>query len=117
MSSQRKSASSLTVSVENGNRPALRSLLGKSQVQTFATGDKTVFLQLGGGNPDEGRHRRAAVGDYGDRQRPRRSRRLARGRSRRTAAAIVGDRGVDPAKPTKPLYLFRGTFVSGEAAR
>jgi len=40
-----KSSSSVTLSVENGNRHALRSLLGKSQVQTFATGDKTMFLR------------------------------------------------------------------------
>ena len=34
-----------------------------------------------------------------------------------TAAGIVGDHGVNPTKPTQPLYLFRGTFVSGEAGK
>ncbi len=46
-----KSSSSVTVSVENGNRPALRSLLGKSQVEAFATSDKTVFLRWSAGIP------------------------------------------------------------------
>ena len=34
-----------------------------------------------------------------------------------TAAATVGDRGQAPVKPNKPLYLFRGTFVSGDSGK
>ena len=46
-----KSSSSVTVSVENGNRPALRSLLGRSQVEAFTTSDRTVFLRWSAGIP------------------------------------------------------------------
>ena len=45
------SGSSLTLTVQNGNRAALRSLLGQSQQQTFVTGDKTVFLKWANGVP------------------------------------------------------------------
>ena len=45
------SGSSLTISVQSGNRPALRALLGQSQVQTFATGSSTVFLRWSNGIP------------------------------------------------------------------
>ena len=74
-----KSSSSVTVSVENGNRPALRSLLGKSQERDLRDRRQDRLPALVGRNPDEGRHRRTSnVGDYGDRERPRRSRFVVR---------------------------------------
>ena len=48
---QGKTDAAVTVTVQNGNRPALRSLLGQSQEQTFATGEKTVFLKWTNGIP------------------------------------------------------------------
>ena len=56
--------SSLTVTVQNGNRPALRSLLGQSQEQTFATGEKTVFLKWTNGIPAQIGIGDLAVNDY-----------------------------------------------------
>jgi hypothetical protein len=111
-----KSASSVTVTVENGNRPALRSLLGKSQQETFATGAKTVFLRWSAGIPTKVGIDGLNVGDT-----VTVNVRADRGASfeeiAATAAAIVGDHGVNPAKPSQPLYLFRGTFVAGEPGK
>ena len=76
------SGSSVTVTVQNGNRPALRSLLGQSQEQTFATGEKTVFLKWTNGIPEGRRHRRARRRRLRDGERRRRARRVARRRSR-----------------------------------
>ena len=73
-----KTSTSVTVTVENGNRPALRSLLGKSQEETFATGDKTVFLRWTHGIPTQVDDRRPRRRRLRDRERPRRSRRLVR---------------------------------------
>ena len=111
-----KSSSSVTLSVENGNRHALRSLLGKSQVQTFATGDKTVFLRWSAGIPTKVGIDALNVGDTVT-VNVHASRNSSLEEIAAKAAGIVGDHGVDPAKPTKPLYLFRGTFVSGEAGK
>jgi hypothetical protein len=106
-----KSSSSVSVTVENGNRPALRSLLGKSQDETFATGSKTVFLRWSHGIPTKVTVDDLAVGDY-----VTVNVRAERGASFETVAGkpagIIGDHGTTLAKPTRPLYLFRGTFVS-----
>jgi hypothetical protein len=103
--------STLTLTVENGNRPALRSLLGQSQVQTFLTDSRTVFLRWSHGKPTQ-----VGIGDLAAHDWVTVNVRSDRGASldtiKATAAATVGDRGQSPAKPTQPLYLFRGTFVS-----
>ncbi len=111
-----KSASSVTVAVDNGNRLALRSLLGKSQQETFATGDKTVFLRWSAGIPTKVGIDGLNVGDTVT-VNVRATRDSSFDEIAATAAATVGDRGVNPTKPTQPLYLFRGTFVSGEAGK
>lgn len=111
-----KSASSMTVTVENGNRLALRSLLGKSQQETFATGDKTVFLRWSAGIPTKVGIDGLNVGDTVT-VNVRAARDASFEEIAATAAAMVGDHGVNPTKPTQPLYLFRGTFVSGEAGK
>ncbi len=103
--------SSLTISVENGNRQALRSLIGQSQEQTFATGDKTVFLKWEHGIPTvlTGIDK-LVVGDYVT-VNIRTDRRASIETIKATPAATVADRSA-LIKPNKPLYLFRGTFVS-----
>jgi len=106
-----KTSSSVAVTVENGNRPALRSLLNQSQAETFTTGDKTVFLRWSAGIPTKVSIDDLAVGDI-----VTVNVRADRGASLEaiagTAAGIVGDHGTSPVEPTQPLYLFRGTFVS-----
>jgi hypothetical protein len=111
-----KGSSSLTVTVENGNRVALRSLLGKSQQQTFATGEKTVFLRWSGGIPTKVGIDALSVGDTVT-VNVRADRQASVEEVAATPAASVGDRGKNPGKPTKPLYLFRGTFVSGDSGK
>ena len=111
---QAKSDSSVTITVQNGNRFALRSLLGQGQVQTFAMGEQTVFLKWAKGIPTVVGIDALAVGDYvtvnvrADRQA---SLEMIRG----TAAATVSDRGPTLHRPGKPLYLFRGALVSTAA--
>ena len=111
-----KSSSSVTLTVENGNRVALRSLLGKSQEQTFATGDKTVFLRWSAGIPTKVGIDDLAVGDTVT-VNVRSDRQSSLEAIVATPAGIVGDHGKNPAKPAKPLYLFRGTFVSGDSGK
>jgi hypothetical protein len=103
--------SSVTVAVQNGNRAALRSMIGQSQVQTFVTGDRTVFIRWADGKPTK-----VGIGDLQTNDyvtvnvRAERKADLATVTS--TPAAAVADRGQKPSRPTKPLYLFRGTLVS-----
>jgi len=105
------SGSSVTVTVQNGNRAALRSLLGESQEQTFATGEKTVFLRWTSGIPAVVAIGDLAVNDYvtvnvrADRNSPLDA-------IKRKLAASVADRGQTLNRPDKPLSLFRGTLVS-----
>ncbi len=102
---------SLTVSVEGGNRHALRAMLGQAQVQTFATGEKTVFLKWANGVPAV-----VAIGSLAQGDHVAINIRAPRGASLAellaTAPGIVGDHGQTWNRPTKPLYLFRGTLVS-----
>jgi uncharacterized protein (DUF58 family) len=103
--------SSLTVTVQNGNRAALRSLLGQSQEQAFTTDAKTVFLKWTGGKPATVGIADLAVGDHVA-VNVRADRSASLDTIRGTPAALVGDHGQTIEKPTQPLYLFRGTFVS-----
>lgn len=107
---------SVKVTVQNGNRPALRSLLGQSQEQTFATGEKTVFLQWTNGIPKVVAIGDLAVNDYVT-VNVRADRDASLDVIKGTAAAGVGDHGQTLTRPDKPLYLFRGTFVSTDAGK
>jgi hypothetical protein len=108
---QSKTDSSVTVAVQNGNHAALRSLIGQSQVQTFTTDSKTVFIRWTDGKPTQ-----VEIDDLEDNDyvtvNVRSERKAEIGTITGTAAAAVADRGQTLNKPTKPLYLFRGTFVS-----
>jgi hypothetical protein len=114
------SDSSVTVTVQNGNRPALRSLLGQSQEQTFTTETKTekktVFLKWTDGIPKVVGYGDLAPGDYVT-VNVRAERDASLDTIRGTPARIVADRGQTLNKPDKPLYLFRGTLVSKEVGK
>lgn len=110
------SSSSVTVTVQNGNRAALRSLLGQSQEQTFATGEKTVFLKWTNGIPKVVGIGDLAVNDYVT-VNTRAGRDASLDSIKGTPAATVADRGPTLIKPDKPLYLFRGTFVSTDGGK
>ena len=113
---QSTTGSSVTVTVQNGNRPALRSMLGQGQVQTFATGEKTVFLKWSKGVPAVVGIADLAVGDYVT-VNVRADRRASLDVVKGTPAGTVADRGPTLHKPSKPLYLFRGTFVSAAGGK
>ena len=105
----------MTLTVENGNRPALRSLLGKSQVETFATGERTVFLRWSAGMPTKVGIDALNVGDTVTvNVRQIAAPRSSRSRRRPPASSATT---AQPGEAHKPLYLFRGTFVSAGRAR
>ncbi len=108
---QATSSDSVTVAVQNGNHAALRSLVGQSQMQTFKTDDKTVFIRWTAGTPTK-----VDIGDLQPNDYVTVNVRAKRGADIGTVttkpAASVADRGQTLNKATKPLYLFRGTFVS-----
>jgi len=112
---QSKTDSSVTVTVQNGNRPALRSMLSHEQVQTFATDEKTVFLKWSAGIPTRVGIGDLAGGDYVT-VNVRADHDASLDTIKGTPAGTVADRGQTLNKPDKPLYLFRGTLVSADAA-
>ncbi len=101
----------VSITVDGGNRPALRALLGSSVAQTFTYGDKTEFLRWTNGVPKVVRAGDLQAGDY-----VRVNVRAPRGSSlatlESTAAGLIGDHGTELNRPDKPDYLFRGTVAS-----
>lgn len=107
-------ATSVTVTVEGGNRIALKKMLGASVDQTFTVAGSTEFLQWSKGVPAVVAVTDLAAGDWV----------VVNVRAPRDAdlaaiegqpAAIVSDRGDEPNPPAQPLYLFRGTVSSSSA--
>lgn len=103
---------SVKLTVQNGNRAALRSLLGQSQDQTFATDTNTVVIRWAQGKPSAPVSiANLELNDYvtvnvrADRNSPL-------GDIAGKPAASIADRGQTRNTPDKPLYLFRGTLVS-----
>jgi hypothetical protein len=101
----------VSISVESGNRPSLRAMLGKSVDQTFTYGDQTEFLQWSNGVPRVVKPGDLDVGDY-----VRVNVRAPRGSSlatiESTNAFLIGDHGTALNRPDKPDYLFRGAIAS-----
>jgi hypothetical protein len=100
----------LPVTVQRGNRPALRAMLGQPVSQTFAYGSKTEFLKWSHGVPTVVKPGDLAAGDY-----VWINIRDAAGSSladvEQKPANLVGDHGSQINPPSKPLYLFRGTLT------
>jgi hypothetical protein len=101
----------VTITVEGGNRPALRALIGESATQTFAYGDGTQFLKWSNGVPAVVQSDDLDSGDY-----VWVHVRAPRGSSldtiEDTDAVRVGDRGSELNRPSEPLYLFRGKLTA-----
>ncbi len=108
---QSKTASSVTVTVQNGNHAALKSLLGQPQVQEFTTNDKTVFLKWTNGIPTVVGIDDLAPNDYVT-VNVRAGRNAPIAEIKAKPAASIGDRGQTVTRPTQPLFLFRGTLVT-----
>jgi hypothetical protein len=101
----------VSISVEGGNRPALRALLGSPVTQTFAYGDKTQFLRWTNGVPKVVGADDLHAGDY-VRVNIRAPRASSLETIESTYAGLIGDHGTQLNRPDQPAYLFRGK-VSG----
>ena len=101
----------LSITVQSGNRPALRALLGSSVDQTFAYGSETEFLQWTNGVPKVVQAGDLKAGDY-----VRVNVRAPGGSSldtvARTNAGVIGAHGIELNRPGKPDFLFRGKVAA-----
>jgi hypothetical protein len=104
-------ATSISVQIEGGNRIALQKMLGASVNQTFAVGTGTEFLKWSNGIPTVVHSNDLAAGDWVT-VNVRAGRNATLAEIETHPAGIVGDRGPNPNKPDKPLYLFRGTLAA-----
>lgn len=101
----------VSITVEGGNKAALRAMLGAPVTQTFAYGSDTEFLQWSKGVPTVVQPSALAVGDYvWVHVRAPRDSSLAD--IEKNDAGIVGDHGTELYKPDQPLYLFRGKLTA-----
>jgi hypothetical protein len=101
----------VSITVDGGNKRALRAMLGAPVTQTFAYGANTEFLKWSQGKPTIVQAGDLAAGDY-----VRVHVRAPRGSSladiEQRQAGLVGDHGTQLWKPDKPLYLVRGRLSS-----
>ncbi len=104
-------ATSIAVSVEAGNRLALKKMLGQSVDQNFAVGTGTEFLRWSHGVPTVVHANDLTAGDWVVvNVRAPWDASLSQIESR--PAGIVSDRGTEPNPPSQPLYLFRGRLAA-----
>lgn len=104
-------ATSISLTVESGNRIALNKMLGSSVDQTFAVGTGTEFLKWSHGVPTVVHANDLAAGDWVvvNVRAPWRAS-LSQIESR--PAGVVSDRVAKPNPPAKPLFLFRGRLAA-----
>jgi hypothetical protein len=108
------SAGSVQITVEGGNRPALRTMLGQSQSQTFTLGTTSEILIWHKGIPAVGAYTDLKTGDWVQvNVRAKFGSSLADVEA--TAAGIVGDHGTAPGKAGKPLWLYVGTVDGAQS--
>jgi hypothetical protein len=101
----------VSITVQGGNRQALRAMLGAPVTQTFAYSSTTEFLKWSKGIPTVVGPGDLAAGEFvWVHVRAPRGSTLAE--IEQQPAGIVGDHGTQLFKPSKPLYLFRGTLSS-----
>jgi hypothetical protein len=106
----------VSITVQGGNKPALKAMLGQPVTQSFAYGANTEFLKWSKGIPTIVHDSDLAAGDFvWVRVRAPRGAALADIEAKQPF--LVGDHGAELFKPDKPLYLFRGklTSVAGNA--
>jgi hypothetical protein len=101
----------VSITVQGGNKPALKAMLGAPVTQTFAYSSNTEFLKWSAGIPTVVQPGDLAAGDFvWVHVRAPRGTDLAG--IEQTPAGIVGDHGTQLFRPGKPLYLFRGTLIA-----
>jgi hypothetical protein len=104
-------ATSISVTVEGGNRIALKKMLGSTVDQTFSVGTGTEFLRWSHGVPTVVHSEDLRAGDWVVvNVRAPHNASLSQVESR--PAGIVSDRVAKPNRPTYPLFLFRGTVAA-----
>src|SRR5882724_5558685 len=101
----------VSITVQGGNRPALKAMLGAPVTQTFAYGSNTEFLKWSAGIPAVVQAGDLAAGDFVW-VHVRASRGSTLAEIEQQQAGLVGDHGATLNKPDKPLYLFRGTLTA-----
>jgi hypothetical protein len=107
-------ATSLLVDVNGGDRRAMRLLIGQSSAQSFAVDSHTEYLRWSHGVPTVVTQSNLVEGDVlSVRIRAPRNSSLAQVES--TPANIVADRGPNPGRPSRPLWLFEGSLNSTPA--
>lgn len=99
------------ITVQGGNRAALRAMLGQPVTQTFAYGSNTEFLKWANGIPTVVQPGDLAAGDYVT-VNVRAPRHADLAAIEQQQSGIVGDHGTQLFKANMPLYLFRGTLTS-----
>jgi len=106
---------SVTITVEGGNRAALRAMLGQSQNQTFTLGATSEVLVWSHGIPKVGTYADLKTNDWVQvNVRDKAGSSLADIVAK--PAGIVGDHGTAPGKAGKPLFLYRGTYAGSPTA-
>jgi hypothetical protein len=105
------SAGAVSITVEGGNRIALKKMLGAPVDQTFAAGSSTEFLRWSKGIPSVVGPGDLAAGDWVA-VKVRAPRDASLSEIEAKAVGIVADHGPNPNPPDQPLYLFRGKLVS-----
>jgi hypothetical protein len=101
----------VSITVQGGNKRALRAMLGQPVTQTFAYDSSTEFLMWSKGIPTVVQPSALSAGDY-VRVNVRTERNASLADVEQKPAGIVGDHGTQLFKPTQPLFLFRGTLSS-----
>ena len=105
-------ATSLSVQIETGNRPALRALIGASQNQVFAVDGGTRFLIWGHGVPHTGSSAELQAGGWVT-VRIRTAGGATLQQIESTPAARVADTA--PPRAHQPLWLFSGAVAGPQA--
>jgi hypothetical protein len=106
-------ATTLSVQVETGNKPALRALIGASQNETFALGSNTEVLVWSHGVPHVGSTADLQTGDYVT-LRIHAPRGSSLQTIEQTAAGVVADHAA-PRGGGRPLWMFEGTVAGGQS--
>jgi hypothetical protein len=104
----------VSITVQGGNKQALRAMLGAPVTQTFAYDSSTEFLKWSAGKPAVVGAGDLAAGDYVW-VHVRAPRHASLAEIEQRDAGIVGDHGTQLFKPDRPLYLFRGKLTAVNA--
>jgi len=104
----------VSLTVQGGNKQALRAMLGAPVTQTFAYDSSTEFLKWSARKPAVVGAGDLAAGDYVW-VHVRAPRHASLAEIEQRDAGIVGDHGTQLFKPDRPLYLFRGKLTAVNA--